>query len=580
MDLDDVIRNGPYHSMGGFNHGALSTAAGNAIYPQWDIDVANIPQRSAVSNLRWPDLVTSHQGAVNINHFPAVGTAQHFRWLENSLERLGLAFVNTRKPVASILASYNPRAVRNDRTPIEHRQAANVDNIFNSLYYSINDTRYGSNNTSHGWQTIDAMAGWPITVGYTDSPDVMPSITENTLFELANGPEYFQSIASLQQASLAPPAPPTNSRINYLRYGADSASSYWNVNSSYPAYPIGNSVAPLAVPLNQRSRSTWLPGTSNLRNGSDNTLYDWSYLLNDYLWDRYFFAEYDSLNNRPLNPRYSLDPTTDTTIFNYNNTALAERGFTEAAEDISIQGAFNVNSTSVDAWRAFLAGTVGATVGSITYDSEAPYLRNLNPREGNAGGAGAQSPDTYAGYRTLQPSEIDSLAREIVAQVKKRGPFTSMAHFVNRVIDAPEFRSTRENTNLSGRERAIGALQAALEKSTVNAHLQTPALMVTESDVNFDQFQVLTALGSKLYGQPGYVTQADILSRTGAALTARSDTFKIRAYGEDVNPVTGRAAAKAWCEMIVQRQPSELSPGTNERPFTIVSFRWLTPDEI
>ncbi|MFQ3242421.1 MAG: hypothetical protein ACI9JZ_002117, partial [Lentimonas sp.] len=76
--------------------------------------------------------------------------------------------------------------------------------------------------------------------------------------------------------------------------------------------------------------------------------------------------------------------------------------------------------------------------------------------------------------------------------------------------------------------------------------------------------------------------------------TVRGDTFRIRAYGETAS-LTGEQTTKAWCEAVVQRQhdfvddtdipttiDSSLS-ATNQafgRRFKIVSFRWLSADEV
>jgi hypothetical protein len=94
------------------------------------------------------------------------------------------------------------------------------------------------------------------------------------------------------------------------------------------------------------------------------------------------------------------------------------------------------------------------------------------------------------------------------------------------------------------------------------------------------------------WGVPGYLTQADVLQVIGSSLSARSDTFRIRAYGEASDDV-GKVKARAWCEAIVQRVPDPVSPdasGLNPakpgtaadfgRRFTIVSFRWLKPEEV
>ena len=42
----------------------------------------------------------------------------------------------------------------------------------------------------------------------------------------------------------------------------------------------------------------------------------------------------------------------------------------------------------------------------------------------------------------------------------------------------------------------------------------------------------------------------------------RSDTFKIRAYGEIKNSITGNIESKAWCEMVIQRVPEYIDTDT------------------
>lgn len=77
----------------------------------------------------------------------------------------------------------------------------------------------------------------------------------------------------------------------------------------------------------------------------------------------------------------------------------------------------------------------------------------------------------------------------------------------------------------------------------------------------------------------GSPTAAEIVTALGPMLTVRSDTFRIRAYGDSVNPADAtRVEAIAYCEAIVQRTPLPL-PGFGRR-FVVTSFRWLGPDDI
>lgn len=62
-------------------------------------------------------------------------------------------------------------------------------------------------------------------------------------------------------------------------------------------------------------------------------------------------------------------------------------------------------------------------------------------------------------------------------------------------------------------------------------------------------------------------------------LTTRSDTFRIRAYGEALNPADPtRIEATAWCEAIVQRVKD--GPSATTGRFGITYFRWLGPEDI
>ena len=116
-------------------------------------------------------------------------------------------------------------------------------------------------------------------------------------------------------------------------------------------------------------------------------------------------------------------------------------------------------------------------------------------------------------------------------------------------------------------------------------------------------------------GAPGNLLQSDLLQSLGPALATRSDTFKIRCYG-DATTLTG-STAKTWIEATVQRTPeyidatnapetgvsaprplviswdalasgvpAALSPKISPlnhalgRRFKIISVRWLNQDEI
>lgn len=103
--------------------------------------------------------------------------------------------------------------------------------------------------------------------------------------------------------------------------------------------------------------------------------------------------------------------------------------------------------------------------------------------------------------------------------------------------------------------------------------------------------------GNPAAGAPGWVNQADLLRILEPSATVRGDTFVIRTYGE-ARDSAGKITAKAYAEAVVQRFPDYVDtadrPSLNAstdpsaraankwfgRRFEIVSFRWLSENEI
>ncbi|MCH7228505.1 hypothetical protein [Haloferula sp. A504] len=254
------------------------------------------------------------------------------------------------------------------------------------------------------------------------------------------------------------------------------------------------------------------------------------------------------------------------------------------ANYLLVDGAFNVNSTSVDAWTALLSSVRdqelikadGSTEGFDHPFGTLGYVTNT----ATAGTAG-----DWTGLRDLSASDIENLAEAIVEQVKTRGPFLSMADFVNRRPDGE-----------SG-QQALGALQAAIDQTGLNQSHSVAGRTVASPDL--DPLPGSDVVSSELVparaiGTPGYLSQAGVLTAIGSQITVRSDTFRIRAYG-DARDASGKVLSRAWCEAVIQRLPEfvdatdppeadrdSLSPVNTRfgRRFTVRSFRWLTAEEV
>ena len=158
-----------------------------------------------------------------------------------------------------------------------------------------------------------------------------------------------------------------------------------------------------------------------------------------------------------------------------------------------------------------------------------------------------------------------------MSEIKRRradgNPFLTLADFINRDPSASDVRSRRR-----------GVLQEAIDQSGVNSHLERPENMVDTDNIYTSAYPDGLMEGSVSTGVPGFLMQSDVLLKLGPFLSARSDTFIIRAYGSsEIAP--GRQTVEVWCEAVVQRLPETLDGG-NERRFVIASFRWLNADEI
>ena len=382
----------------------------------------------------------------------------------------------------------------------------------------------------------------------------------------------------------------------------------------HPSYTIGTSVAdpkvpttgtiPTEIPGNNRGWSSAGLGTGYWAQlfsdivfylpEKNHLIFDMSYEVNHNLWSDFFLT--GGTPNQVAN--FAQDPIRSP--LNNGNLRLWDRNgdptndlndMFRAAGRLMIDGGFDVHSTNKEAWKALLATTRDTGYGS---PNRTPFPRTLFP-QGQENDKAEYSTKVFTGFRSLGDQEIDSLAEAIVREVKVRAPFFGLSDFVNR-------RLTEDPTGRNG------AIEAALEQSLPNRgqnqqfpitkqSLPNQGGLVAEGNPrqsDLTRSDQLLKPASTGYGTPGYITQGDILQVIGSGLSARSDTFKVRSYGES-RDISGKVVARAWCEAVVQRTPEPVRPdqvtGLNPRVpqdgevnfgrrFQIVSFRWLHADEV
>ncbi|MDF3129333.1 hypothetical protein P0Y35_09010 [Kiritimatiellaeota bacterium B1221] len=443
---------------------------------------------------------------------------------------------------AAVLSSYNPRAmISQDRFMNDEAQnwEAELYEINSFTEIDLNLDTVSSRNNAYWGPSIGAGSG----------------LTHLPLFEVPHGP--MMSLAGFSQVEVG----------HYLHD---------------PSYAVGNSFAhPL---VDREAVYNYL--------GSGNTAYsvvDQSYLSNEGLWDKYFFSTLTARDDLG----WSFDQTAD--AFRNGDEPLLNRSYLfnpiREADDAQVaadmedperiaahlltEGVFNVNSTSVSAWIAVLSGLrqreIEMADGSIENVTGSFFSRLDYPLEGSS--------DLYNGFVELTDAEIKDLATELVEEVKTRGPFLSLADFVNRRLD-------------DGDTGLLGPLQAAIDRAGLNSHF--PNAIPADGTLPYPEHQAIRS-GA---GAPGYLLQSDILRVIGPRLTARSDIFLVRAYGEAVSGSSAESSTGVWCEAVVQRIPEPVQPrnpltsgvssGNYEpldpegfgRRFEVLSFRYLKPDEI
>ena len=264
------------------------------------------------------------------------------------------------------------------------------------------------------------------------------------------------------------------------------------------------------------------------------------------------------------------------------------------------EGAFNVNSTSVEAWTAFLGSAKGQALAGVGPDSPAAannarFPRALAKIASVAATGDAIDESNWRGFANLSDAQLEALAKAIVAENKARfavqqrterdltrapgprlfagltqpaTPYLGLAEFINRFL-TPETWANR-----------CGALQAAIFRAdqqhaagisdrlfaglpdlrvTPDA-LQTPTAGTFPHPENLDLRPPggSTSRAHTALGAPGNLLQSDLLQALGPALATRSDTFTLRCFGEALAPSGEHGSA--WMEVVVQRVPDFVDP--------------------
>jgi hypothetical protein len=402
----------------------------------------------------------------------------------------------------------------------------------------------------------------------------------------------------------------------------------WNPRGQNPYPPfqmnlIGNSDATPLIPIDKI-----VPNSLSPNSVDKNLMHDDAYCANHLLFDDWFLSSitpepessYDintiyteflkgerELVNRSYRPISADSKVTDAVATTRVGEVITSNdGWLKVASRFEVEGMFNVNSTSVDAWTALLGharsldkiamhgadGLAETNTSSKHAVTRGAVATDVEAGTGKGFGGQFNKASEYTGFRTLSDDQIKDLAEKVVEQVRLRGPFLSLSEFVNRHLVA--------NKDVA----LAGAIQSALDKLEEDPmdELRDPKNSLSDKTMSPGDAKLSgvgyefkeAAEGGSAYGAPGWIRQADILRPIAPIISVRDDTFTIRAYGDSLDQ-DGNVIAKAWCEAVVKRTrefsdksdaADSVNPPVNGmnatygRRYEVISFRWLSADEV
>lgn len=436
-----------------------------------------------------------------------------------------------------------------------------------------------------------------------------------------------------------------------------------HIRDQDPLFMIGNSFAPLYSPINN---------VSNYRSVENWTDWDRGWMTNAAIYDRFFLSGAAPDTLRGVETRNLAKVLDDfslglgslanprTKLFSFRDAGTTRAMLADHRRIAGVtctDGAFNVNSTSVEAWATLLASAKKNTMGKLTADQPAKDQNARYPRAARSAEVSDYNykkpfsdKTAWSGLATLDDAQIRQLAKSIVDETRHRltnnhrsqvnlqpaldvhapvvfrgatvpVPYIGLAQFVNRWLCGAEFPLSYAGCIQNAIARADIA-GANLSNRTASAPgpisdqgKQTPTTvpgMVPWIDPAYDDNLPIKPPGvssnqAHMYqGSPASLMQSDVLEVIGSALTTRSDTFTIRAYGDVTErPGSSVSLGACWVEAVVQRTPefcdasqppemevnmptdgglhNPLLKNTNKilgRRFQIISVRVLSPKEL
>ena len=234
-----------------------------------------------------------------------------------------------------------------------------------------------------------------------------------------------------------------------------------------PYYTVGNSLPSPACPKDKAwvhninpAEVNSVTGASRTPTNGGHTMPDMAYLMNHALWDSFFFSgaaprlavsrsgSYpgvrslttqevlnafargeDHLGNTRMRLHQPVGRPAAASAFAASGfhtpvTGQAPTGQRQMASYLLNDGAFNVNSTSVEAWTGFLASVRGVGLGAgAAGGAEARFPRVFGTATAQAAARNLRASSYWNGFVELTEAQLRALAQGIVDEVRARARF-------------------------------------------------------------------------------------------------------------------------------------------------------------
>lgn len=294
----------------------------------------------------------------------------------------------------------------------------------------------------------------------------------------------------------------------------------------------------------------------------------WGGTLN-HAFDRYFFT------GAPVSgwePDLAL-PLPSITLAGTSNNNLRER---DAARHILIEGGFNINSLSEEAWAAVLSRTLqGWSYGNNQSSDLKNAFMNL----------GASTDDAVTEYGSL----IDDATFTQFDPDDLNAPVTTgriaMRYPLRRLTDAQ-----LHNPDTEDDDSLVEFIVAGLRARITSNPPQAPFASLSEflnSGILERAIRDSGINGQVARFSPAYISQSYLVEAIAPFLSVRGDTFVIHGIGTSADSTTGKDRSSIVCRAVVQRlpervdrdesrinEPSSTNNNSFGRRFVVLNFSW------